>query len=81
MKGLEPSTFCMASRADSGEPSTTNASNHAGLGHFRRPRSACFRRCFHASLGHAADTTQIAPSGTSVAESRLSAQADRGEEA
>jgi hypothetical protein len=34
MKGLEPSTFCMASRAeghDPRRPTTTNGSTHAGL--------------------------------------------------
>jgi hypothetical protein len=43
MKGLEPSTFCMASRAeddDARRRPTTNAVNHAGLSQFRAARAA-----------------------------------------
>ena len=55
MKGLEPSTFCMASRPDAATKlrrSTTNVRNHAGLGPPGRASPAWLRIQFSNGLGH-----------------------------
>ena len=55
MKGLEPSTFCMAKRPgvhDERQPSTTNARNHAGLRRYRRSLTAWLLGRVPGRLGH-----------------------------
>ena len=55
MKGLEPSTFCMASRAgtrNARQRTTTNACNHARFSGLAAVESLWLRGVFRGRLGH-----------------------------